>query len=379
MVAHQGLGTRIVVQIDTQQLPFAGRESLVPRGDDGRSRHAVEGANIVTWGTPRSRKGREIFVDALTRFAEQSRNPRFTQIIRHLQAPLRVAVRGRDGVGRSTVAAALSAAGLAVTKAPDAAVADVTVTVIAETLKPEELTQLRAATRPAVVVLNKADLIAFGATAAAAHRRAAQCRGLTGLPTVPMIGLLAVADGDDARRAAQHTLASAPADLTSVDAFTHCAHSLRPELRRRLLDTLDRYGIAHAVAAIGDGQASAVPAALRRLSNLDAVVERIDAAGASVRYRRVRSAITEMSALAAQSEDVAAFLASDDAVLGITSAAVDVVESEGMFVDRSDDPTAHLHRAVCWWRYGRGPVSPLHRSAAADICRGSLRLLGQQR
>jgi hypothetical protein len=73
------------------------------------------------------------------------------------------------------------------------------------------------------------------------------------------------------------------------------------------------------------------------------------------------------------------FLRSDDAVLAMTTAAVDVVESEGMSVDRGDDPAAHLRRAVCWRRYGRGPVNALHRSAAADICRGSLRLLGQQR
>jgi hypothetical protein len=266
-----------------------------------------------------------------------------------------------------------------VTKAPRATVADVTVTVIAEALKPEDLAQLRPATRPAVVVLNKADVIAFGATVAAAQRRAAQCRALTGLPTVPMAGLLAVADVDDELIAALHTLASEPADLTSVDAFIACEHPLRPELRRRLLDTLDRYGIAHAVAAVGGGRACELPAVLRRLSNLDTVVERIEAAGASVRYLRMRWAITEMSALATQSEEAAAFLASDDAVLGMTSAAVDVVESEGICVDRRDDPRAHLRRAVCWWRYGRGPVNSLHRSAAADICRGSLRLLGQQR
>jgi hypothetical protein len=44
-------------------------------------------------------EGHQIFVDALTRFAEQSRNPRLTPIIQRIGAPLRVAVLGRDGVG----------------------------------------------------------------------------------------------------------------------------------------------------------------------------------------------------------------------------------------------------------------------------------------
>ncbi len=32
---------------------------------------------------------------------------------------------------------------------------------------------------------------------------------------------------------------------------------------------------------------------------------------------------------------------------------------------------------VHWTRYGDGPVNALHRSCAADICRGSLRLYGR--
>ena len=43
---------------------------------------------------------------------------------------------GRDGVGRGTVAAALTASGVAVTSDP--ATADVHVVVIAEALKPED-------------------------------------------------------------------------------------------------------------------------------------------------------------------------------------------------------------------------------------------------
>jgi hypothetical protein len=45
-------------------------------------------------------EGHQIFADALTRFAEQNRNPRLTPIIERFAVPLRVAVLGRDGVGR---------------------------------------------------------------------------------------------------------------------------------------------------------------------------------------------------------------------------------------------------------------------------------------
>jgi hypothetical protein len=40
-------------------------------------------------------EGHQIFVDALTQFAEQSRNSRLTPIIGRISAPLRVAVHWR--------------------------------------------------------------------------------------------------------------------------------------------------------------------------------------------------------------------------------------------------------------------------------------------
>lgn len=324
-------------------------------------------------------EGRQIFVDALTRFAEQSRNPRLTPIIRRIDAPLRVAVRGREGVGRGTVSAALIAAGVAVM--PDAATADVHVVVIAETLKPEDGVMLAAVDGPALTVLNKADLSSFagGGPLALAHRRAAQCRGLTGVPTVPMVASLAVAELDDELIGALRTLVTEPADLTSVDAFLRGEHSVPPELRRRLLENLDRFGIAHAVLALGEGaEAAALPALLWRASLIDRVVEHIAAVGAPVRYRRMKSAVTELRVLAVQSGDerLTEFLSADETVLAMMAAAVDVVEAAGLTVDAGDN---HLHRAARWRGYSRGPVDPLHRSCGADIARGSLRLLGRAR
>ncbi len=329
-----------------------------------------------------TREGRQIFVAALTRFAEQSRNPRLTPIIGRVAVPPRVAVLGRDGVGRDTVGAALSRA--AVTVTPDATVADIHVLVIAEAPKPEDRAQLAAADRPIVTVLNKADLTGLGdgGPLVRAHRRAADCRALTGVPTVPMVALLATAELDDELMSALRVLVTEPADVTSTDAFVRTGHSLRPELRRRLLAALDRFGIATAVLALGEGaDAATVSAVLRRASQIDRVVEHIEAAGAPVRYRRVRSALTELNSLAAQSGDerLAEFLSTDETVLAVMAAAVDVVEAAGAAVDRGDDAAAHLRRAVHWRRYSRGPVDALHRSCGADIARGSLRLLGRAR
>jgi hypothetical protein len=159
-------------------------------------------------------------------------------------------------------------------------------------------------------------------------------------------------------------------------------HPLSQEVRRRLLETLDRFGIAHAVVALGKGvDAAELSTLLHRLSQIDRVVAHVEAAGAPMRYRRVRTAIAELQALAVQSGDdrLGEFLSTDETVLAVMGAAVDVVEAAGVAVDRGDDAASHLRRAVHWRRYSRGPVDALHRSCGADICRGSLRLLGQVR
>ncbi|WP_448455459.1 hypothetical protein [Mycolicibacterium elephantis] len=318
----------------------------------------------------------------MAELAEDSRNPRLRSILRQLTRAPKVAVRGRAGAGCTTVAAALTAAGVAL--APDPSTADLDAVVIAETLKPEDTALIGASQRPTVVILNKADLSGFGAGGPLpiAHRRAAAYRALTGVPTVPMVALLAAVRLDDELLAALTALVAEPADLTSTDAFVQCAHPVPAAVRRRLLAALDRFGIAHAVLALAGGAApAALPGLLRRHSLVERVVAHIDAACAPLRYQRLRSAITELRALAAQSGDarLTAFLAGDDAVVGAMAAAVDVVEAAGVPVDRADDAGAHLRRAVHWRRYGRGPVAALHRDCASDISRGSLRLLERSR
>ena len=252
----------------------------------------------------RGKEGHQIFVDELTQFAEQCRNPRLTPIIRHVTGPLCIAVRGRDGVGRGTVAAALAGAGLAVT--PDVDAADVEVVVIAEVLKPEDRAVLAGTAKPTLTVLNKADLTGFGpgGPMALAHRRAAHYRALTGVPTVPTVGLLATTVLDDDLVGALRALTTEPADLTSADAFLHTEHRVPRDVRARLLETLDRFGIAHAVLALRrGGDVASLPALLHRLSQVDQVVEQLTATGAAVRYRRVRSALAELRSLAVESGD----------------------------------------------------------------------------
>jgi hypothetical protein len=129
------------------------------------------------------------------------------------------------------------------------------------------------------------------------------------------------------------------------------------------------------------GEGADVAGVLRRASQLDRVLEHIAAAAAPLRYRRLQAALTQIRCLAVQSDNdqLADFLSTDATVLAVMSAAVDVVEAAGVHVDRGDDAAAHFRRAVHWRRYSRGPVSALHRSCGADIARGSLRLLGQDR
>jgi hypothetical protein len=323
-----------------------------------------------------------MFFDVLAEFAAQARNPGVTAVGERFRAPLEVAVLGRPGVGRGAVAAALAGTGMTMATVPGCA--DVQVVVIAEALKPEERAQVRAATSATMVVLNKADLTGAdpGGPLASAERRATEFAATLGLRVVPMIAHLATVGLDDDEIAALRALAVTPADMTSTDAFVQSSHPLPPEMRRRLLERLDRFGLAHAVLAVADGASGAtVVRQLRALSGLDRMVECVAAVAAPGRYRRVCAALRELHTLAVQSGDerLAAFLTADEVVLAVMSAAVDVVEAAGLTVDRGDDAEAHVRRARHWRNYAQGPVDATHHRCGADIARGSLRLLGRSR
>jgi hypothetical protein len=170
-------------------------------------------------------------------------------------------------------------------------------------------------------------------------------------------------------------LATRPADLSSPDSFLAAGHPVAAELRRRLLDTLDVFGVAQVLAAIRSGATpDQTRAVLRHLSCIDDVVDKISSVGAQVHYRRVLDAVAELETLAVTDRRVGEFLARDDTVVARMATAMDVIERAGMKVDRCDSAAAHLRRAKGWQRYSRGPVADLHHACAADIVRGSLRL-----
>jgi hypothetical protein len=311
-------------------------------------------------------QGHEIFADELQRFATAAADPRCAEIADRLVAPLRVAVSGRRGVGRHTVARALACAGdsrgtVTVTSSPDA---DVEVRVFAEVLKPEDRTAIAEAGRPVLAVLTKADLI----PTSAARTRCAQLSVRIGLPVEPVVGLLAVAAlddlVDDAMWAALQELAGRPG-----------RQPVAADLRRRLLDILDVFGVEQALTAIRRGATrEQTRTALRRLSCIDDIVGKIESVGAQVRYRRLLDAVADLQTLAVTDPRIGEFLSRDDTVVARMAAAVDVVEAAGINVERCDSAEAYLRRAVGWQRYRRGPVAGLHRACSADIVRGSLRL-----
>lgn len=322
----------------------------------------------------------QALIDELTHVAEITAGPWLMPVIERLRRPVRVAVDGRDGVGRGCVETALRRRGVSVV--PPAA-CEVYVLVIAEAAKAEDLAAVRSSACPVLIVLTKADLAGAGSGGpfVAARSRAAVVRAATGRTTVPVVGLLAALAPEALDLdlvAALRAFVDEPPNLTSVDAFVGDPHPVGRDVRARLLERLDRFGIAHAILALAGGtEPDRLPAHLARLGNLDEVMSALDAASAPVRYRRMSVALAETRSLAVQLGDarLADLLVADATVMAAMSAAVDVLEADGLSVDRGDTPVAHLDRAIRWRRYGRGPVNPLHHRCSRDVVRGSLRLL----
>jgi hypothetical protein len=314
-----------------------------------------------------------IFVDELERFAADVRDPRCAAIAERLATPLRVAVSGRPGVGRSTAARALVRVGdlrgtIALTSQPSDA--DLHVYLFPEVVKPEDRAAIAATDRPVLTVLTKADLIATTETGRhpqgptiAADQRCLQLSARTGLSIEPLAGILAVAALEDL---VDDTAWAGLQELAAGD-------PVAAPVRRRLLDILDVFGIAQAIAAIrlGATRAEAVTL-LRRLSRIDDVADAIERLGAQVRYQRVLDAVADLEMLAVTDPRISEFLSRDDTVVARMLAAVDVVEAAGITVDRGDTADQHLRRALDW-RHAR-PVADVHRVCSADIVRGSLRL-----
>ncbi|VEG50137.1 hypothetical protein [Mycolicibacterium chitae] len=331
-----------------------------------------------------SGQGQQIFTEALRRCAAQTDDPELAALADELAdevaAPLRLAVRGRRGVGRSATAAALRADGHSIE--PEAR-ADVRIYVLAEVCKPEDRRAL--ADGADLVVLNKADLtgLARGGPMQRARRQAEALGAAIGVPVHAFVAptALAAADPavlDDDLLAALGLLVTEPAQLSSADDFVTAPHPLPGARRRRLLEALEPYGIAHAVVALREtprATAAQLRGLLAAVSGLDGLRAAIETAGAAARYRRIVAACEALAARAITDVTTAELLAGDDVVLARMAAAGDVVGADVVGgLDAGGVPSA-LH----WRRYAAGPVSALHRDCGLDIARGALRLTGGRR
>lgn len=298
---------------------------------------------------------------------------------RRLTAGVTLSVSGRPGVGVSTVVRALTLAGFVV-PGNDGDPGDVRLRVIAEVAKPEDHAALRAAEGPALVVFAKADLCGFDGDGplANARLRCAELGARTGVSTRPLIGPLAVAGLDpavldDAMLAGLRTLVSVPADLSSVDAFVSGPHDIPVDVRARLLERLDLFGIARAVLELRaepQPDAAALRRALRAASGIDAVCRDLELMVAEARYRRLLMVVADLEAMAGVDAAVAALLDDERTVTARMAAATAVLQTAGMSVGAPG-----LSEALRWQTYGEGPVTALHRACAAELTRGSLRMV----
>ncbi|MBV6759303.1 hypothetical protein [Rhodococcus opacus] len=189
-------------------------------------------------------------------------------------APIRVQTAGRAGVGRSTVAAALTAGGIDgavveeadavdVPGAPDPVLdGDVVVYVLVEAVRDADRDAVRNLDpEQALFVLNKAD--ALGASRvpadawATATARAAECSDEGGLPALPLIGTLATAGTSSQSGISQSGIGAVSAAVADRVARSRAhrgeilLNTLRSQAARSVAsrDVLERYlACDHAVA-----------------------------------------------------------------------------------------------------------------------------------
>lgn len=347
-------------------------------------------------------RGFEVFRATLERFATRPEirqihgGQRIHDVVVRAGDPLRVAVRGRAGVGVTSVIGALGLTlpadegpGHALIEVPIAGadpeplVADVDVVVFAEALKPEDRAVLEASIAPKVLILNKADLTDPGAARGpwtAAVSRCAEYRAETRVPTLPLSAHVPLVSLDDGMVEALKLMVENPADTSSVDAFVTCTHDVPVAMRQRILHELDLYPMGCAIGALRQVPSLAAPgltSLLRDLSGIDAVVSAIREAIAQGWYRRMRVVLAELRKIGVTGVlpmQIDSFVNSDDVVVAAMRCAVDAATAAGIPVDLSDHPEDHRYRAERWQRFAEGPVNFTYAALGTDIARGSLRL-----
>ena len=220
-----------------------------------------------------------------------------------LQGPLRVAVVGRFGTGRDTVARALRQSYDVSPIGPgdDAGDADARLHVLSGWPRPDDtaaiadLDPLRS-----LVLLGKADTLGSWP---AARDRAAQCASSLGRAVVPVMPLLAVPDlrQDDIDFLA--AMAAAGEHVPPMQAEFLDAGGPHQRLQRlSLLRRLDAYGIASALALLSGGHLSAEELAdrLHQRSGLDALAGPLTDFASLAEHGRVGRVVDELEIIAAQ-------------------------------------------------------------------------------
>lgn len=228
--------------------------------------------------------------------------PGLKRTVHDLHGPLRVAVTGRYGTGRDTVARAVRRVFDVSPIGPgdDDVDADAWLYVLAGWPRPDDLAALdHLDPERSLVILGKADTLGSWP---AARRRAAECSDELGRPVLALMPLLAVADLGEVELDLLTSLARAgegvpPMQATFVDAGGPHQRLGRIALLRRL----DAYGIACVLALAKNGPID--PDALRThlvdRSGLPALGRFLAAAAETAPRLRLRRVADELEVIAA--------------------------------------------------------------------------------
>ncbi|MCP2194048.1 hypothetical protein LX14_001738 [Williamsia deligens] len=174
---------------------------------------------------------------------------------RVLDGPLRVAVRGRPGTGRDTLARALrdQLAVAPIVPGDDLEDADVWCHALVGWPRSEDLDELRRLPLDrTVVVLAKADTLGGWDEAI---ERAQECAARIGMPVTPVMSLLACVDLSDDEVAFLHEMVATGETVPSMAATFVVGESDERMMRTRLLRRLDQYGLLTACDEIADALA----------------------------------------------------------------------------------------------------------------------------
>ncbi len=261
--------------------------------------------------------------------------PVLTAAGRRFLRPLHVAVVGRPGAGRDTMARALRERLSLISIGPgegERGTADADLWLLVLTGPPRRADHELLTSLPSdrvVVVLGKADT--FGEWDAAAEV-AATCSDRLGTRVYPVSQLLACADLDEGDFAALRALASAGAEMPSMAGRFLSGRPGSDErvMRQGLLRRVDAYGIDTALALIAAGSPAAesvdmLNRALRDASGITDLTEPIGARVGRVRHWReveLRAVLEDAAAAGVDREGAERLLGTAGAVSGLQAGAV---------------------------------------------------------